>query len=328
MNIERLRALATAVDTGALDTAARRLHITPSAMSQRIRALEAEVGTVLLRRSAPVAPTEAGQVVLRAARQMLLIEADTLARIGAGAPDTGGDAGGAGRPSGTEAPVRIRLAVNADSLSTWMGPLFASAAAWPDVLIHLEVVDQALAHEYLAAGRVMAAISSRRAAGTGCRSIPLGAMRYRAMARVDLLRAHGVEVGPVGGVESGPAVRPADWLRRLPMVNFGSDDDLQWEFLRRNGIRTEPPVHQIPSSREFTGAVIAGLGWGMVPEAHLGAGDAPGTGESGGGDALHDLPVADPITGVPLYLHRWKVGTPRLDRVCQAITDLAATALR
>ncbi|GMA32876.1 LysR family transcriptional regulator [Litorihabitans aurantiacus] len=74
-DLPQLRALAAAVDHGSLDAAARALHVTPSAVSQRIRALEQHAGAVLIRRTRPVAPTDAGAAVLRLARQI-----DALAR--------------------------------------------------------------------------------------------------------------------------------------------------------------------------------------------------------------------------------------------------------
>ena len=54
-DLPQLRALAAAVDHGSLEAAARALHLTPSAVSQRIKALEQGAGAVLLRRSRPVA---------------------------------------------------------------------------------------------------------------------------------------------------------------------------------------------------------------------------------------------------------------------------------
>ncbi len=299
MNLDQLRAFATAVDAGALDSAARRLHITPSAMSQRIRGLEAAAGTVLLQRSSPVVPTPAGEVVLRAARQMLLVEADAQARLRtaqANADLGGGEADPA-------APVTLRIAVNADSLATWLRPLFAQVAQWPDVLLHLEVVDQDRAAELLTRGQVMAAISSRAKPAAGCSAQSLGAMRYTAVARRGLIeRSHGR-------------------LERMPVVDFGGDDELQKTFLRSHGVRSRPPVHQVPSSNEFFTAVAAGLGWGMLPKLQLTTATA--------GDDTELVPVvqhAEPID-VALHLHRWKLESERLDRLCEAVLSLARTAL-
>src|ERR1700735_4859662 len=55
MDIElgQLDALAAAVSEGTFDAAARRLHVTPSAISQRMKALEHSVGAVLLTRTKP-----------------------------------------------------------------------------------------------------------------------------------------------------------------------------------------------------------------------------------------------------------------------------------
>ncbi len=78
----QLDALLAAVTEGTFDAAARTLHVTPSAVSQRIKALETRVGRVLVTRSKPVAPTPSGAVLLRAARQMQAIEADALAELG------------------------------------------------------------------------------------------------------------------------------------------------------------------------------------------------------------------------------------------------------
>jgi hypothetical protein len=57
--------LAAVVDEGSLDAAAQRLHITPSAVSQRVKALEEQLGRVLLVRSRPVRTTPAGEAVVR-----------------------------------------------------------------------------------------------------------------------------------------------------------------------------------------------------------------------------------------------------------------------
>ncbi len=102
---ELAETVAAVVDEGTLDAAARRLHITPSAVSQRIKTLEEQLGRVVLVRSKPARLTAAGTAVVRMARQIALLEHDTLAELG---DDTG-------EGSRTTVP----LAVNADSLATW-----------------------------------------------------------------------------------------------------------------------------------------------------------------------------------------------------------------
>ncbi|MYM19402.1 ArgP/LysG family DNA-binding transcriptional regulator [Brevibacterium sp. 5221] len=351
MNVEQLRAFAAAVDAGALDAAARRLHITPSAVSQRIRALEAHVGAVLLRRTSPVAPTEAGQIVLRTARQVLLVQADALACLaeaGLGGPlatgsGSGGDGDGEadGAAGGAVVPVALRLAVNADSLATWLRPLFARAAQWPDALLSLEVVDQGSSAALLTNGTVMAALSSQPRPPAGCAAVALGRMRYRAVASEALLAERGIAVPAGDAASSDGAVQegsgPGGGLRRasvsaaqlaaLPWVDYGADDDLQTDLLAARGVTEAPAHHQVPTSEAFALAVRAGLGWGMVPEAQLA--------DAAAGGALPQPPAPlialagrGTTADVPLYLHRWKLASERLDRVCAAIADLARAGLR
>ena len=64
------------------DAAAARLHVTPSAIRQRIKALEQRVGQVLVVREKPCSPTAAGIPLLRLAAQTALLEAGGTGRDG------------------------------------------------------------------------------------------------------------------------------------------------------------------------------------------------------------------------------------------------------
>lgn len=66
----QLAALQAVVDEGSFEAAARALHITPSAVSQRIKALEQAAGQVLVRRTRPCQPTEAGRPLVELASQL------------------------------------------------------------------------------------------------------------------------------------------------------------------------------------------------------------------------------------------------------------------
>lgn len=72
MNIEFLHSFATVAEAGSLAEAARRLDLTPAAIAARLRALEAELGTTLVRRAGrSVRLTDAGSKVLERARALL-----------------------------------------------------------------------------------------------------------------------------------------------------------------------------------------------------------------------------------------------------------------
>jgi LysR family transcriptional regulator (chromosome initiation inhibitor) len=69
----QLSALLAIADLGTFDAAARHLHVTPSAVSQRIRSLESAMGQVLVQRSSPCVPTPAGERLVGVARQTQLL---------------------------------------------------------------------------------------------------------------------------------------------------------------------------------------------------------------------------------------------------------------
>lgn len=71
-----LECLAAIVEEGGFERAAQRLNVTQSAVSQRLRALEAQVGSVLIVRSRPLRPTSAGQLLLKHTKQLRLLRAD------------------------------------------------------------------------------------------------------------------------------------------------------------------------------------------------------------------------------------------------------------
>ena len=94
--LDQLSALAAVVHEGSFDAAAQRLHVTPSAVSQRIKALEQQVGRVLVLRTRPCRPTDDGEVLVR------LAGPDGAARAGR--------AGAAGAGAGRVAGARRRRA--------------------------------------------------------------------------------------------------------------------------------------------------------------------------------------------------------------------------
>ncbi len=303
MNFEtgQLRAFDAAVTEGSLEGAARLLHVTPSAISQRVRALESAVGQVLLIRARPVRTTSAGQTVLRLARQVALLASDTTDELGLRAPvDRGLEAAGS-VPSLTS----LSIAVNADSLGTWV--LTALAPLTDQLLVDIRREDEDRTRDLLRHGAVMAAITTEAHPVAGCRSVRLGVMRYRAMASKAFAARWFVD---------GTTV-PA--LRRAPVVLFDRDDDLQHEWLRRRGVDVHPPTHYVPATADHVRAVSLGMGWGMVP-------DLPGV-TAGLAPHLVDIAPADPVDRV-LHWQQWRLRSGALDRAAAAVLAAAAEQLR
>ena len=155
MDQVQLTTFQVVVDTGSFEAAARQLHVTPSAVSQRIKALESTVGQVLVRRAKPCVATPAGEALVRFAGQVALLEREALAQARDGA--------------------RVSIVVNADSLDTWFLP---ALAAVPGPAYELHTDDQDYTADLLRSGTAMAAVTGEHMAVQGCRLEPLGAMRY------------------------------------------------------------------------------------------------------------------------------------------------------
>lgn len=232
----QLAALAAVIEFGSFDAAAARLHVTPSAVSQRIKALEQRVGQVLVIRDKPCVVTAAGVPLLRLAAQLALLESEALAELGDG-------------PLGR---TRIALAVNADSMSTWFTAVFDDLA---DLLLDIRIEDQDHSARLLREGVVMGAVTTERTAVPGCRVRPLGVMRYIPVAT----RAYIDRYLPDGFT--------ADAAAEAPSLAWNRDDALQDRLLRKAFRKSVvPPTHHIPTAEGFAAAVRAGLGWAMFPE--------------------------------------------------------------
>lgn len=308
----QLEALAAVVDEGSFDGAARALHVTPSAVSQRIRALENTAGGVLVRRTRPVTPTAPGETLLRLARQTSLLAAEAAAELhAAGLGPEPASAGGTAPEHGDTPPrpVGVPIAINADSLATWVLPALARV---PGVVLDIHRADQEHTVELLPQGRVMIAITSQAEPVQGCVSRPLGVMPYRAMAARRVLHRWFP-----GGVTP-------DALGRAPVLVFNRDDDLQdrWlrEFARRAGCDVPaPPRTYVPSTPEYLEALRLGMGWGLVQDL--------ATGPVLVDDDVVPLDPHAPTVDVPLHLQQWRLRSATLDAVAGALLDEARRRL-
>jgi LysR family transcriptional regulator (chromosome initiation inhibitor) len=243
----QLAALAAVVREGSFEAAARSLHVTPSAVSQRIKQLEERQGGVLVTRGQPCRPTPAGAALCRHAERVALLEAELDAGLAAGSTRPGGP--GAARAT-------LRIAVNADSLATWFVDAMARFTAAHALLLDVSVDDQDHTAEALREGSVLAAVTALAAPVAGCRSLPLGRLRYRATASPAFVARHFAQ-----GVT-------ATALAGAPCLRFNRKDQLQARWVR-NVCRREValPSHWLPSSQAFVDACVAGLGWGLNPLA-------------------------------------------------------------
>ncbi|MHC3455811.1 LysR family transcriptional regulator ArgP [Streptomyces prasinus] len=292
--LDQVRTLLAVVDEGTFDAAAAALHVTPSAVSQRVKALEQRTGRVLLLRTRPVRPTESGEVLVRLARQVARLERDAYAELGL---------------SSAGEPTRVSVAVNADSLATWFLGALTRVPAGLRLRFELRREDESHTAALLREGTVMAAVTSSPDAVPGCSVRRLGRMRYLPAASPEFAARY--LTGPL-----------EETLPRAPVVTFDRRDDFQDAFVRRltrgrTGASTGR--HLIPTSEGFAEAVAAGLGWGMVPETQAGPLLRAGR---------LTVFAPDRAADAPLYWQQWKLDSPALAAVAEAVAATAATALR
>jgi LysR family transcriptional regulator, chromosome initiation inhibitor len=286
----QLAALAAVHRRGSFDFAAADLGVTQSAVSQRLRALEDRAGVMLIRRGSPSAATDAGLRLIRYFDDLVLLEQQVAADL----------------PGVQSGKVSLRIAVNADSLATW---IMSALAQVPGVLFDLVIDDQDFSQEWLRRGEVVAAVTSHAGPLQGCDTLPLGALRYIATA------------SPAYMKRWFPSGVTAEALTSAPALTFSDKDKLQahWIEAQQLGLRVGFPSHRIASTHGFVDACLLGLGWGLNPEplvkTHLATG------------RLVEM-VPDSAFDVPLHWQFARLTSNAIQPLTRAMRAAAAQMLR
>jgi LysR family transcriptional regulator, chromosome initiation inhibitor len=296
---DSLECLAAIVEEGGFERAAQRLSITQSAVSQRLRTLEAQVGTVLIVRSRPLKATSAGQLLLKHTKMLRLLRADLERDLTELAPSS---------LRGAREEERISIAINADSIASWALQALTGLARQG---LPMEIItdDQDFTHEWLRQGQVLGCVTTLRQPLRGCKVMALGAMEYVAVATPALAQGR-----------LGPELLTAHNFHAIPFVAFNRKDDLQSEFVGKAFGLKRVVLNQlfVPSSEGQLCAVQAGWGASVVPRLLA--------------QALIDqslLVNLAPHFTLPLqlYWHCWNLESEVLDALTAALTHSAALAL-
>lgn len=285
MNPVHLETLLAIVEEGSFEVAASVLGISPSAVSQRIKALEASTGRVLVRRANPVGATEAGEILVQAAQRMALVQAETDARLGQ-----------------RLARVPLSVAINSDSLATWFTQVLSDTAQRGDVALRIRIEDEARTLAMLRRGDVLGAVTREHSPVSGCDSTFLGTMRYFAVAAPHIAE----------GFHSGRFT----W-ETMPLVGYGPndqvlDDAMRERFIDSHVVRAR--VSQIPSSEGYLEAVRVGLGWGLLPQAQA----QPLV------ESKELLLLDDHQLDIDLYWQRWRLESEVLSDLTRSVINAAA----
>lgn len=280
-----LQALAAVSSQGGFEKAAAFLHLTQSAVSRRIKQLEAILGQPVLERTIPPKPTPAGLLLLNHLQQVQQMES----ALGLAEQDV----------------QSVRLATNADSLATWL-PEALVLPNKPNIRFDLVVEDQSISLKRMKQGDVMACICDSPVAINGGDVMPLGALRYRAVASPAFIERY--QLSPTS----------PQTLAKSPCLTFSADDLLQHRFLQDFAGIIPEHVHICPSSEGFIKAVLAGLGFGLLPDLQMQSYITRGE--------LIDL-APGYYLDTPLYWHHWQCESPLLRQLRLQVLEHAKASL-
>ena len=294
-----LECLAAIVEEGGFEKAAKRLSITQSAVSQRLRTLETQAGTVLIVRGRPLKPTPAGRLLLKHTMQMRLLHTDLEHDLRKLSPNATG---------ATQSEDRVSIAVNADSIATWALPAFANLVK-AGLPLEIIVDDQDFTQEWLREGQVLGCVTTLKKALRGCKVVSLGAMDYVAVASREAIDKY----CPDGFTQHS--------FRKMPFIAFNRKDDLQSEFISRTFRLKQVHLNQcfVPSSEGQVRAVLDGWGASVVPELLV----RPMLEEG----RLINLAPASALQ-VSLYWHCWNLDSAVLNSLTAAVIAEAGRSLK
>jgi LysR family transcriptional regulator, chromosome initiation inhibitor len=289
----QIATLVAVIREGSFEGAARATHVTPSAVSQRIKQLEESVGGLVVIRSNPCQPTALGEALYRHGLQIELLEKDLMATI---APEAIDD------PS-----TPIGIAVNADSVATWLLPAVTDFVEQSGFRIEFVIDDQDHTTAWLRSGRVLGAVTAEAQPVRGCRVSPLGIMRYRAVATPAFVR-HFFAQGLT-----------AEALTRAPVISYNRKDTLHEKFVAEQGLAdANMRAHLLSSPQAIAEATLNGLGWALNPEPLVAS-------------ALQQQSLVDVLPGryldVPLYWQQWALESKSLNALALALRKRATTVL-
>ena len=294
LDYKLLRALDAVLQEQNFDRAAKSLHITQSAISQRIKQLEQQFAEPLLIRSQPLQATPLGQKLLAHYRQVHQLELELAGDL---------------TPDEPQGPIRISIAVNADSLATWFLPAIAPLLELHPIELNLLVDDESRTLDKVREGQAFGAVSLQPRPLAGCCVDELGEMNYLLTASPAFVARH------------FPHGLTREALARTPAVAFDQRDDMHISFMRRH-FGLEPggyPCHTVHSSEAFVAMAEQGLACCLIPELQIRQQLAQGLLL----DLSPDLHLVE-----RLYWHRWVLERGLHKQISQRLIEQGRRALQ
>lgn len=288
-----LQALYTVIQQQGFDKAALVLHITQSAISQRIKSLENYYGEPLLIRSLPYKPTKLGEKLLGHFKRIMTLEETLSATL-----------------QDEQQAMSVSIAVNSDSLETWFPKVLEKTKSIIPITMEIICDDQEVTLEYLQKGLVGAAVSTHSKALTGCSVDFLGYADY-------------VLVSTPSFYEQYFASHKSNKKKLLaaPAIMFDHKDTLHYRYLKRFfDVDEQPQVcHFVPSVHGFRQLALLGHGCALIPRFDISK-------ELLDGRLVEVYPKK--VWDMPLYWHHFAIETKAYQAFNRIVINTARKLLR
>lgn len=240
-NYQQLEVLETVARLRSFNKAARALHITQPAISQRLKNLEEELGLQLLVREQPIRATDHGEKLIEHFRNVRMLEKNFELEQSS---------------SLATSFTKLTLGVNGDSLATWFFEAIKESLKKENLLLNLIIENEDLTFSRLRNSEVLGCISSRGKKLPGCIVKTLGTMRYRMAATPQFAKRF---------FKNGLTEQS---VLQAPAVVYDDFDHMHALFLNKQ-LRLKNvkfPFHMISNSDAFLNSIRHGFSYGMAPE--------------------------------------------------------------
>lgn len=275
-----IEAFAMVIIEGGFEKASRKLHLTQSAISQRVKLLEDQYGQLLLQRTSPPEPTEHGLPLLVHYRKVHQLEIDLRYNFSNDQPSPF---------------ASLSIGVNADSLATWFFSAIKDILESENIVLDLQVDDQERTHEMMQNGKVWGCISTRSQPLQGCKAVRLGLVKYGIFAS-----RYFTEMWFPDGLTP-------ESFEHAPMARYNRKDDLNKRMfsLLLNEQPKNPPTFYLPSTEIYGLFVAQSKCYGILPEQQSNELEKLG-------EIINLSP--DHWVNVELYWHTWNLKSELMER--------------
>ncbi|WP_028865449.1 LysR family transcriptional regulator ArgP [Psychromonas aquimarina] len=289
-----LAALNAVIEQQSFELAAEKLCISQPAVSLRLKSLEEKLGQPVVIRGQPLTVTPAGEKLLSHYKMVQQLESDLLPSLSSDTPSK---------------PIKISLAVNADSIATWF--IDAMSPILKNNLVEMNLLIASGEHtlDKLRSGQAIGGVTNVEQPLPGYRSFKLGKMNYILVASREFKNRY-----------FSMGVNKAS-LKMAPGITYDQKDNMHLHFIGKHFKldSSEYYCHRVSSSEAFVDLAKRGLAYCLIPQLQI-------ENELANGDLINICPQQQLIE--TLYWHSWVLVKGINKQISQEIVRYARQVLQ